>query len=101
MKSEALDVYVSNLFRNAKTKQTHYVVIYGFFGKAWALKASFLRTYLHVLARKMNSVKAPKLILIIVTHIMRSTQGSMNLVQKVYGVVWHPKMGKRGTQLKG
>jgi hypothetical protein len=60
MKSEALDVYVSNPFRNAQTKQTHYVVIYGFFGKAWALKALFLRTYLHLLARKMNSVKGSK-----------------------------------------
>jgi hypothetical protein len=31
MKSEALDVYVSNPFRNKQTKQTHYVVIYVFF----------------------------------------------------------------------
>ncbi len=47
MKSEELDVYLSNPFRNAQTKRTHYVVIYGFLGKAWALKALFLRTYLH------------------------------------------------------
>ncbi len=33
LKSEALDVYMSNPFRNAQTKQTHYVVIYVFFEK--------------------------------------------------------------------
>ncbi len=60
MKSEALDVHVSNPFRNAQTKRTHYVVVYGFFGKAWALKASFLSTYIHVIASKMNSMKGSK-----------------------------------------
>jgi hypothetical protein len=42
MKSDALDVYVSGPFRNARTKNSHYVVVYGIFGKAWPLKASFL-----------------------------------------------------------
>jgi hypothetical protein len=50
-------VYVSGPFRNARTKLTHYVVIYEKFGKAWALKALFLYTYLHTIARKMNSMK--------------------------------------------
>ena len=31
MKSDALDVYVSSPFRNAQTKQSHYVVVYVFF----------------------------------------------------------------------
>ena len=38
MKSEALDVYVSNPFRNAQTKRTHYVVVYGFFWKSLAIE---------------------------------------------------------------
>jgi hypothetical protein len=52
MKPYALDVYVSVPFRNAKTKKSHYVVVYRNFGKAWPLKASFLCTYLHTLAGK-------------------------------------------------
>jgi hypothetical protein len=46
MKSDALDVYVSGPFRNARAKLTHYVVVYGNFRKAWALKALFLFSYL-------------------------------------------------------
>ena len=61
MKSDALDVYVSGPFRNARTKKSHYVVVYGSFGKAWPLKASFLCTYLHTLAGKMNSMRGAKI----------------------------------------
>ncbi len=60
MKSDALDVYVSGSFRNARTKKSQYVVVYGSFGKAWPLKASFLCTYLHTLAGKMNSMRGAK-----------------------------------------
>jgi hypothetical protein len=48
IKSDALDVYVSGPFRNARTKQTHYVVVFGSFGGAWTLKDLFLHTYLYI-----------------------------------------------------
>jgi len=100
MKSEALDVYVSNPFRNAQTKQTHYVVIYGFFGKAWALKASFLRTYLQVLAKKMNSVKGSK---VDINHC--HSYYEINTRKHEFGSesVWRrlsPKNGKKGNTIK-
>jgi hypothetical protein len=100
MKSEALDVYVSNPFRNAQTKRTHYVVVYGFFGKAWALKASFLRTYLHIIAGKMNSMKGSKVDL---NHC--HSYYEINTRKHEFGSesVWRrlaPKNGKSGNTIK-
>jgi hypothetical protein len=60
-KSNMLDVYVTGPFINGKTGKSHYVVVFGAFLKAWPLKDSFLRGYLHTLANKMNSVKNSKI----------------------------------------
>lgn len=100
MKSDALDVYVSNPFRNSITKRTHYVVVYGFFGKAWALKASFLQTYLHIIAGKMNSLKGSKVDL---NHC--HSYYEINTRKHEFGSesVWRrlaPKNGKSGNTIK-
>jgi hypothetical protein len=59
IKSDELDVHVSGLFNNVKTKRSHYVDVFGSFGKAWTLKA-FLHTYLHTLVCRLNSMKGVK-----------------------------------------
>jgi hypothetical protein len=91
---------VSNPFRNAETKRTHYVVVYGFFGKAWALKASFLHTYLHVLARKMNSMKGSKVDL---DHCHSYCEINTRKHEISSESVWcclAPKSGKSGNTIK-
>ncbi len=100
MKLDAMDVYVSGPFRNAKTKKSHYVVMYGNFGKAWPLKASFLCTHLHTLAGKMNSMMGAK---IDVNHC--HSFHDINTRKHEYGMesVWHcmaPKHGKPGNTIK-
>jgi hypothetical protein len=61
IKSNLLDVYVTGPFNNGKSGKSHFVVIFGAFLKAWPLKDSFLRGYVHTLATKMNSVKDSKI----------------------------------------
>ena len=100
MKSDALDVYVSGPFRNVRTKKSHYVVVYGSFGKAWPLKASFLCTYLHTLAGKMNSMRGAK---IDANHCC--SYYDINTRKHEFGSesVWRrlpPKNGKSGNTIK-
>ena len=71
-----------------------------FFGKACALKASFLRTYLHVLAGKMNSMKGSKVDL---NHC--HSYYEINTRKHEFGSesVWRylaPKNGKSGNTIK-
>ena len=83
-----------------QTKRTHYVVVYGFFGKAWALKASFLQSYLHIIAGKMNSMKGSKVDL---NHC--HSYYEINTRKHEFGSesVWRrlaPKNGKSGNTIK-
>ncbi len=71
-----------------------------FFGKAWALKASFLRTYLHVLARKMNSMKGSK---VDINHCHLYYEINTRKHELGSKSVWRrlaPKNGKRGNTIK-
>jgi hypothetical protein len=55
-------VNVSGPFNNVKTTQTHSGVVFGSFGKTWTLKGSFLCTYLHTLACRLNLIKGSKIV---------------------------------------
>lgn len=99
-KSNMLDVYVTGPFINGKTGKSHYVVVFGAFLKAWPLKDSFLRGYLHTLARKMNLVKNAK---IDTNHCHSYTE--INIRKNEFGKesVWRrlpPKNGKSGNTIK-
>ena len=100
IKSNLLDVYVTGPFINGKTGKTHFVVIFGPFLKAWQVKDTFLRGYLHTLANKMNSVKNSK---IDTNHCHSYTE--INIRKNEFGKesVWRrlaPKNGKSGNTIK-
>ncbi len=56
-KSESVDVDVCGPFRNSKTGQGSYTVIFGVLKKGKTLKAPFIRGYLGTLVGRMNSRK--------------------------------------------
>jgi hypothetical protein len=100
IKSNLLDVYVTGPFNNGKTGKSHFSVIFGAFLKAWPLKDSFLRGYLHTLATKMNSVKDSK---IDTNHCHLFKE--INIRKHEFGKEskWHclaPKNGKSGNTIK-
>lgn len=100
VKTDMMDVYVTGPFSNEKTGKSYYVVVFGAFLKAWALKDSFLRGYLKTLANKMNSVKKDK---IDTTHCLSYTQ--INIRKHEFGKesLWRrlaPKNGKIGNTIK-
>jgi hypothetical protein len=74
--------------------------VYGSFGKAWPLKASFLCTYLHTLAGKMNSMRGAK-----IDADQCHSYYDINTRKHEYGTesVWHcmsSRNGKPGNTIK-
>ncbi len=86
IKSDALDFHLSGPFNNVKTKQTHYVVVFKSFGKTWTLKDSFLCTYLHMLACRMNSMEKSSIDVDHSQSYYELNIKSMSLKPKVFGI---------------
>jgi len=100
MKSEALDVFRIQSVQKCANQRNALCCRLWFFGKAWTLKASFLRTYLHIIAGKMNSMKGSKVDL---NHC--HSYYKINTRKHEFGSesVWRrlaPKNGKSGNTIK-
>jgi hypothetical protein len=56
VKSNSMDVHITGPFLNKKTGKSHWVVVYGDFGKAYMLKAQFIGVYLETLFKESKKV---------------------------------------------
>jgi hypothetical protein len=86
IKSDALDVHFRGPFNNVKTKQTHYVVVFRSVGKAWTMKESFLRTYIHTFACRMNSMKKSNIDVDHCQSYYKLNIRSMSMEPNVFGI---------------
>ncbi len=84
MKTDTVDIFITGLFRNAKTGKSYWIVVYGDYGSAWTLKSQFIKGYIGTLLTKVKSQPSTLVTPILTTT---STSANMNLVKKVYGGV--------------
>ncbi len=54
MKSDSVDIFITDPFRNEKNCKSYWIVVYGDYGSAWTLKSQFIKGYIGTLLTKVK-----------------------------------------------
>ncbi len=46
MKTDKVDIFITGLFRNAKTGKSNWIIVCRDYGSAWTLKSQFIKVYI-------------------------------------------------------
>jgi hypothetical protein len=54
MKTDAVDIFITGPFHNAKTGKSSWIIVCGDYGSAWTLKSQFIKGYIGTLLTKIK-----------------------------------------------
>jgi hypothetical protein len=54
MKTATVDIFITGPFCNAKTSMSYWIIVWGDYGSAWALKSQFIKGYIGTVLTKIK-----------------------------------------------